>query len=136
MTDIPSKGSKARATKLSPERRKAIAEKAASMRWAKPPIAMTEIVADPVDGEVLPRCCAWSGSGPGRRASHSRIGIDDFAWRRNHRYGTIVCDLERRLPVVLLPDREPATSEAWLLRQSLIQGCPFGRLATAGLPAK
>jgi transposase len=42
------------------------------------------------------------------------IGIDDFAWRRNHRYGTIVCDLERRQPVVLLPDREQATAEAWL----------------------
>jgi transposase len=42
------------------------------------------------------------------------IGIDDFAWRRNHRYGMIVCDLERRQPVTLLPDREPATSEAWL----------------------
>lgn len=27
------------------------------------------------------------------------IGIDDWAWRRNHRYGTIVCDLERRQPV-------------------------------------
>lgn len=27
------------------------------------------------------------------------VGIDDFAWRRNHRYGTIVCDLERRRPV-------------------------------------
>ena len=31
------------------------------------------------------------------------IGIDDFAWRRNNRYGTIVCDLERRQPVALLP---------------------------------
>lgn len=24
------------------------------------------------------------------------VGIDDWAFRRNHRYGTIVCDLERR----------------------------------------
>ena len=42
------------------------------------------------------------------------VGIDDWAWRRNHRYGTIVCDLERRRPVVLLPDREQTTSETWL----------------------
>jgi hypothetical protein len=25
----------------------------------------------------------------------SVVGIDDWAFRRNHRYGTIVCDLER-----------------------------------------
>lgn len=48
------------------------------------------------------------------------IGIDDFAWGRNHRYGTIVCDLERRRPVVLLPDREPATPEAWLRHQPAV----------------
>ena len=42
------------------------------------------------------------------------IGIDDWALRRNHRYGTIVCDLERRRIVTLLPDRESATVEAWL----------------------
>jgi len=42
------------------------------------------------------------------------IGIDDFAWRRNHRYGTIVCDLERRRTVALLANREQATAEDWL----------------------
>ena len=45
------------------------------------------------------------------------IGIDDWAWRRNQRYGTIICDLERRKTIALLPDREPATSQAWLAEQ-------------------
>ena len=42
------------------------------------------------------------------------VGVDDWAIRRNHRYGTIVCDLERRKIVTLLPDREIATVQAWL----------------------
>ena len=44
----------------------------------------------------------------------SVAGIDDWAFRKNHRYGTIVCDLERRRIVALLPDREIATVQAWL----------------------
>ena len=44
------------------------------------------------------------------------IGIDDWAWRRGRRYGTLICDLERRRIVDLLPDREPATVEARLDR--------------------
>ncbi|WP_306224614.1 ISL3 family transposase [Bosea beijingensis] len=69
------------------------------------------------------------------------IGIDDFAWRRNHRYGTIVCDLERRRTVTLLPDREPATSEAWLRRHSSItivardRGGGYSEAAAKALPA-
>ncbi|MCA8879626.1 MAG: ISL3 family transposase [Rhodobacteraceae bacterium] len=42
------------------------------------------------------------------------VGIDDWAWRRGQRYGTLICDLERRRVIDLLPDREPATVEAWL----------------------
>lgn len=42
------------------------------------------------------------------------IGIDDWAWRKGQRYGTLICDLERRRVIDLLPDREPATVEAWL----------------------
>ena len=48
------------------------------------------------------------------------IGIDDWAWRRNQRYGTIICDLERRRLISLLPDREPATAQAWLAEQPQI----------------
>lgn len=42
------------------------------------------------------------------------VGIDDWAWRKGQRYGTLICDLERRQVIDLLPDREPATVEAWL----------------------
>jgi transposase len=69
------------------------------------------------------------------------IGIDDFAWRRNHRYGTIVCDLERRRTVTLLPDREPATSEAWLRHHPSVtiiardRGGGYGEAAAKALPA-
>jgi hypothetical protein len=47
----------------------------------------------------------------------SQIGIDDWACRRNQRYGTIICDIERRKTIALLPDREPATAQAWLSDQ-------------------
>ncbi|GAC1359433.1 MAG: ISL3 family transposase [Ktedonobacteraceae bacterium] len=42
------------------------------------------------------------------------IGIDDWAWKRRLRYGTIICDLERGVPIDLLPDRSVATVSQWL----------------------
>lgn len=50
------------------------------------------------------------------------VGIDDWAFRRNHRYGTIICDLERRRIVKLLPDHEIATVQAWLSGHPRDQG--------------
>ena len=55
-----------------------------------------------------------------RFAPPTVIGIDDWAWKRNQRYGTLICDLERRRTIALLPDREPATAEAWLSAQPQI----------------
>ncbi len=42
------------------------------------------------------------------------IAIDDWAWRKGRRYGTVIVDLERRRPIDLLPDRAAETVVAWL----------------------
>src|ERR1700754_2208017 len=68
------------------------------------------------------------------------IGIDDWAWRRNHRYASIICNLERRRIVTLLPDREPATAQAWLAAHPTIaiiardRGGGYGEAAAKALP--
>jgi transposase len=42
------------------------------------------------------------------------LGIDDWAWRKGHRYATILCDLEAGRVVDLLPDRTTETVAEWL----------------------
>jgi transposase len=42
------------------------------------------------------------------------VGIDDWAWRKGQRYGTIVVDLQRSRVVDLLPDRDADTVTNWL----------------------
>lgn len=68
------------------------------------------------------------------------IGLDDWAWRKGHRYGTLICDLERRRVIDLLPDREPATVAAWLAARPSIEiiardrGGSYGAAAEQGRP--
>jgi transposase len=42
------------------------------------------------------------------------LGLDDWAWKKGHTYGTILVDLERRQVIDLLPDRKAETVIAWL----------------------
>src|SRR5690606_35838059 len=68
------------------------------------------------------------------------VGIDDWAWRRNHRYASIICNLEKRQVVRLLPDREPATAQAWFADHPTIaiiardRGGGYGEAAAKALP--
>ena len=73
-------------------------------------------------------------------SSPTVVGIDDWAWKRGHRYGTIICDLEQRRVIDLLPDREMATVQAWLTDRPSIRiisrdrGGGYGQAATRGRP--
>lgn len=47
-------------------------------------------------------------------ASSPHIGIDDWAKRKAHHYGTIIVDLDTNQPITLLNDRSAEQVEAWL----------------------
>lgn len=49
------------------------------------------------------------------------VGIDDWAQRKGHSYGTIIVDLESSIPIELLPDREKETVRDWFLMHPEIE---------------
>jgi transposase len=68
------------------------------------------------------------------------VGIDDWAFRRSHRYGTIIVDLERHKVIDLLEDREAGSVFAWLKRHPEIRiiardrGGAYAEAAAKGAP--
>ncbi len=68
------------------------------------------------------------------------IGLDDWAKRKGHSYGTIIVDLETHAPIDLLDDRLTETVEAWLKDHPTVEVISRDRAeayasgATAGAP--
>jgi transposase len=53
-------------------------------------------------------------TGPSTTPTVRILGVDDWAWRKGQRYGTILCDLEAHRPIDLLPERSVESLERWL----------------------
>lgn len=49
------------------------------------------------------------------------IGVDDWAFRRSKKYGTIIVELEKRKVLELLPDREGETLSNWLKKHPSVK---------------
>ncbi len=73
-------------------------------------------------------------------ASVVYLGIDDFAFRRGYRFGTILVNLESHRVVDLLPDRRAETAAQWMRQQpdlaviSRDRGREYASAAREGAP--
>lgn len=69
------------------------------------------------------------------------VGVDDWAFWRGQRYGTILCDLEQHQRIDLLPDRSAESLANWLKAHPSVEivsrdrGDFYIKGATAGAPA-
>ncbi len=58
---------------------------------------------------------------PSTPSSPRVLRLDEWAWKKGHRYGTILCDLEQGRVIDLLPSRDAETVAAWLRLHPSVQ---------------
>jgi transposase len=68
------------------------------------------------------------------------VGVDEWAWRKGQRYGTILVDLERHAPIDLLEDATAESFATWLEKHPTVEvisrdrGTTFADGANRGAP--
>ena len=77
---------------------------------------LAERLAMPVSADTLLRMTRQACNDNEPPPTPRVLAVDDWAWRRGRRYGTILVDLERNAVVDLLPDRQAETLAGWLRR--------------------
>ncbi len=75
---------------------------------------LAERLAMPVSADTLRRMVVRVAGRATPPGTPRILAVDDWAWKRGHRYGTILVDLERSHVVDLLPDRQAGTLAEWL----------------------
>jgi transposase len=92
-------------------------------------------------GDTLLRLIRRSAGASAQTPAKPRVlGVDDWAFRKGRRYGTMLCDLEKHRPIDLLPERSATAFSTWLQAHPGVQvisrdrGDEYIRGATLGAP--
>lgn len=67
-----------------------------------------------VSGDTLINMLKVAGKAPQNKTVR-KIGVDDWAYRKGQKYGTLICDLETHEIIDVLEGRDKETFEKWLL---------------------